>query len=251
VAGWVDKGLNTVISLMLVIALLYGGFGLWDTWNVYRKAGVDKSILTYRPQAASEDGSPSLAELQALYPDVRAWLSVDGTNIDYPVVQGKTNDVYLNHAVDGSYSMSGSIFLDSRNAADFTDMYNLIYGHHMAGNVMFGELTDFLDAQYFQEHKTGWLYLADRTYKIYWFASIETLSYDEMLYTMTESDSEELCQERLDYIQQQATQYRDIGVTADQQLISLSTCLDTSTDGRALLIGWLCPYEEGDSEPTL
>jgi sortase B len=252
VAGWIDKALDLFISLALVIALLYGGFGLWDTWNVYHNAGVDSSILNFRPQAASVDGSPSIAALQALYPDVRGWLSVDGTNIDYPVMQGSTNSYYLNHAVDGSYSMSGSIFLDSRNAADFSDSYSLVYGHHMARNLMFGEITDFLEDDYFQQHATGWLYLADRTYKIYWFACVETDCYDKYLYSLTGgSTGKDFDQERLDYIQQAATQYRDLGITAGQQLISLSTCLDASTDGRALLIGWLCPFEEGDSEPTL
>ena len=40
--------------------------------------------------------------------------------------------------------MSGSLFLDTRNHNDFTDDYSLIYGHHMAGNAMFGEIPKFL-----------------------------------------------------------------------------------------------------------
>jgi sortase B len=250
VAGWIDKLVDAAIAIMLMIALLYGSFGLWDTWNVYHNAGVDKSILAYRPSAEEGEDHPTLAQLQALYPDVCAWLTVDGTNIDYPIVQGSDNSIYLNQSVDGSFSLSGSIFLDYRNTRDFSDSYSLVYGHHMAGKVMFGEIPSFLEEEYFDEHPTGWLLLANKTYKIYWIACIQTDAYDKYVYQVSPDESAEVSQERLEYLKKNAQQFRDLGVTADDQLIALSTCSDATTDGRAVLIGWLCPTEEGVSEST-
>jgi sortase B len=115
-----NRLVNIVIAILLIIALLYGGFGLWDTWNIYNNAGVDSDLLKYKPTATGEDTpNPTLSDLQKINPDVCAWLTVDDTNIDYPVVQGRTNLEYVNQAVDKSFSLSGSIFLDCNNSRDF------------------------------------------------------------------------------------------------------------------------------------
>ena len=79
------------------------------------------------------------------------WIVVDDTNIDYPVMQGYDNSQYLNLDPYGEYSLSGSIFLDSRNSSDFTDPYSIIYGHHMEYGKMFGAIDDYLDDQYERE----------------------------------------------------------------------------------------------------
>ncbi|MBR1845920.1 MAG: class B sortase, partial [Oscillospiraceae bacterium] len=63
-------------------------------------------------------------------------------------MQGETNGKYLNTDPYGEYSLSGSIFLDSRNAGDFSDSYSLVYGHHMADGMMFGALDAFFDEGY-------------------------------------------------------------------------------------------------------
>ena len=69
--------------------------------------------------------------MQALNPDVCGWLTIDGTHIDYPLVQGATNMDYINRDVYGEFSLSGAVFLDSRSKADFSDGYSIVYAHHM------------------------------------------------------------------------------------------------------------------------
>jgi sortase B len=167
-----DHILNAAIALMLVVALLYGGFGVWDTWQIHEDAKLDYNLLQYKPEADGDEdaANPTLSELQQINKDVCAWLTVDDTSIDYPVVQGSTNYDYLNWDVYGSFSLSGSIFLDYRNARDFSDFYSLIYGHHMEGNVMFGELPSFLETDFFQSHTTGKLFTPEHTFAITWFA---------------------------------------------------------------------------------
>jgi sortase B len=230
--------LNVVIALMLIVALLYGGFGLWDTWNIYNNAGVDSDLLKYKPVATGEDvPNPTLSELQKINPDVCAWLTVDDTNIDYPVVQGTSNLEYLNQAVDKSFSLSGSIFLDYRNSKDFSDSYSLIYGHHMDGEVMFGEIPYFLKSDYFESHTTGTVFTPEHTYYIQWFACLETDAYDAQIYNPTYYSDEESMAELLEYIQSTATQYRDVGVSASDRIVALSTCAKAATNGRVILVG--------------
>lgn len=233
-----DYLLNTAIVILLIAALLLGGFGMWDTWKIYQNAGVSSDLLQYKPTATGEDvPNPTLSDLQKITPDVCAWLTVENTNIDYPVVRGTSNLEYLNQAVDGSFSLSGSIFLDYRNANDFSDPFSLIYGHHMAGEVMFGELPNFVKSEYFESHTTGTVFTPEHTYYIQWFACLETNAYDNMIYNPTATCDEASMEELLDYIQSAATQYRDVGVTASSKLVALTTCSAAATDGRIVLVG--------------
>jgi sortase B len=256
-----DRLLNKGIALILIVALLYGGFGLWDTWMIYKNAGVDSDILKYRPTSSADEDTPnpSLSDLQKINPDVVAWLTVDDTSIDYPVVQGETNMEYLNKAVDGSFSLTGSIFLDCRNKKDFSDFYSLVYGHHITGNVMFGELPEFLEDDFFEEHTTGTLFLPEHTRRLEWFACIRTDAYDEELYRPlalnadSVKDLEENRAEFLDYLREEADQYRDLDVTVSDHIIALSTCEDATTDGRIVLVGRIDEgeYSEGESESEM
>jgi sortase B len=245
-----DRLLNGLIAIFLTAALLYGGFGLWDTWMIYKNAGVDSDILKYRPTLSEEADAPNptLSDLQKINPDVIAWLTVDDTNIDYPVVQGESNLEYLNKAVDGSFSLTGSIFLDYRIADDFSDYYSLVYGHHMAGNVMFSEILEFMEQDFFDGHTTGVLFLPGHTRQIEWFACVKTNAYDVHLFRPVDVDSEEAVSELLDYIEEKAVQYRDIGVTASDQIIALSTCETADTDGRVMLIGRMSAAVSNESE---
>jgi sortase B len=236
-----DRLLDTIIAFLLVVAMLFGGFGLWDTWNIYKNAQVSSDIMGYKPPKNEDPDAPnpSLAELQEINPDVVGWLTVDGTNIDYPVLQGDSNMYYINRDVYGEFVLSGSIFLDYQNARDFSDPYSIIYGHHMAGEVMFGEVPYFLESDYFQSHTTATLALPDRTRSIQWFACLEVISNDVYLYRPTRYTDQASMTELLDYIQETATQYRDIGVSPSDQLVSLSTCAEGATDGRVVLVGRL------------
>lgn len=121
-----------------------------DAYMVYTGAN-DSSILKFKPAAGNTEA------LRELSDDAVAWLTVDNTRIDYPVMQGKTNEEYLNKDPYGEFSLSGSIFLDSRNDKSFGDEYSLIYGHHMEYEAMFGALDGYAGKAFFDAHKTGTL----------------------------------------------------------------------------------------------
>jgi sortase B len=241
-AAWLtkvcDRLLNMAIFIALIAALLYGGFGVWDTYKIYEGATLDSELLKYKPTDSGKDTpNPTLSDMQKINPDVCAWLTVDDTNIDYPVIQGETNVEYLNQAIDKSFSLSGSIFLDYRNAFDFSDRYTLIYGHHMEGEVMFGELPYFLEDDYFESHQTGVVFTPAHTYHITWFACLETDAYDNYIYDPTVYGSDEKISELLVYLKKNSTQYRDIGVDETDRLVALSTCAAAATNGRVILVG--------------
>ena len=149
---------NGLVSLVVAVALItaggYAAYCLWDDGQIYAAAeDVQAELLHLKPQVEpaedGESGGPSFDELLAINPDVRAWVTMDNTKIDHPVLQGETNLDYINTDVYGDFALAGSIFLDARNAPDFTDPYSLLYGHHMANSGMFGDLDLYKDPEFF------------------------------------------------------------------------------------------------------
>lgn len=95
--------------------------------------------------------------LQAINPDIYAWIEIPGTDISYPVLQSPDNDrQYLRTNSDGEYSAGGAIFSEATyNSTDFDDPVTILYGHHMnAGNLMFGHLQDYYSDPEFLDSDT-------------------------------------------------------------------------------------------------
>lgn len=152
---------------------------LWDNRQVYAAAEeVQASLLTLKPQ----EGGVPFAELRAVNADVCAWVTLDGTGVDYPVVQGKDNLTYVNTDVYGNFSLAGTIFLDTRCAPDFAGGYSLLYGHHMVSGQMFGDLEKYQDAAFLREHRTGTLLLPDGACTLEVFACLLVPASEEHIF---------------------------------------------------------------------
>lgn len=105
-------------------------------------------------------------KLQKINPDIVAWIYVKGTNIDYPVVQGKTNQSYLHTNFKGQYTYGGCIFLDCKDKKDFSfNDNNVFYGHHMRNGSMFADLVKFREEKFAKKHEIT-LYTPDKTYHL-------------------------------------------------------------------------------------
>lgn len=236
-----DRLISFIAAVLMLLMLCYGGYSLWDTSMINRGAFVSNELLKFKP-SSGDTQNPTLAELQRINPEVRGWLTIDDTHIDYPVVQGENDMDYINKDVYGDFSLSGSIFMDSRNSPDFSDAYCLVYGHHMANGGMFGDVTEFVNASYFEKHLTGTLYLPEKTYKITLFACVEVDAFDSVIYNPTTQEKGKIG-ELLAYIREAAVQYRDIGMTEKDSVIGLSTCAESATNGRVVLFGRLDKLE--------
>ena len=78
-----------------------------------------------------------------------SWITVNGTNINYPVVQHSDNEYYLNHSFDGSENSAGWIFLDYRNNIENTEKNTIIYGHSRENGTMFGSLKNIINNDWY------------------------------------------------------------------------------------------------------
>lgn len=228
-------------AILILLLLMYGGYSLYDTYMTYQGARLGSDILRYKP-TATEDNSPTFAELRNINKDVEAWLTIDGTHIDYPVLQGEDDMEYVNKDVYGKFSLSGAIFLSAGNKPDFSDSYNLVYGHHMEHGEMFGDVMEFLDQDYFDGHATGTLVTPEKNLHISIYAVVEADAYCPMVYHLDQINGDMDAFQQ--YIRENATHYRDIGITGADRVIALSTCVDAQTNGRAIVFGRLEETEQ-------
>lgn len=234
VLRFTDSAVNWLLGILCLLLFLICLYATVDAVNVYLNAN-DTSVLKYKPELGH--GKNTLPELSE---DAVAWLTVDDTSIDYPVMQGKNNDEYINKDPFGNFSLSGSIFLDSRNSADFSDPYSLLYGHHMEYGAMFGALDDFTDKGFFDRHRTGTLITASgQDYTIRFFASCKAYATEKTVFDPPDSTNEKL----MKFIEKHAVVFEPQGVDAQSRILALSTCQSAENVERMLVFGALTPVK--------
>jgi len=229
---WISRTINIMVLTVILLLTAFAGYALWDANEIYQAAGKSQYAV-YKPTVVDE--GKTFKELQALNAEVFAWLSVYGTNIDYPVTQGQDNMKYVNTNAEGLYSLSGSIFLDFQNSKDFSDFNSIFYGHHMEKKTMFGEIENFVNKGMFESRRYGNLYFNGEDHGIEFFAFVHTDAYDSAVFTANVAG--EARRAYLDGLLAKTLHKRDIGVTTEDHIILLTTCSSVSTNGRDILVG--------------
>lgn len=241
------KAANTIINFIVVLSLcaagLYAVYALWDNNRIYAAAeDVQADMKKLKPDA--DQDKASFEELLAINPDVCAWVSLDNTKVDYPVLQGANNMIYLNQDVYGDFALAGSIFLDSRNDRTFSDRYSLLYGHHMKNGSMFGDLDLYKDEAFFTKNTTGMLILPDRNYKLEIFACLLIEAGDDYIFepNQWQNDIDGL----ISYAEKNALHLHQDTVNelrkdSNLQVLALSTCSSEFTDARTIILAAMEP----------
>ena len=170
--------LSWILMVILVCLFCYGTYGIGDSY-VLEQDAMPQHYEVYRP---TEEDSLSFEELQAKNSDVCGWITIYGTHVDYPVVRGADNSVYLMRDPEGNYRMSGSIFMDCVNQREFTDFNTILYGHHMDGGAMFGDLDKYLSDPFADSHLYGNIFADGKNYGLELFAFLEVDAYNTDLY---------------------------------------------------------------------
>ena len=106
-----NRFFRILAGILILMMLFFGGWSLWENFQLSQEAFSKGRILQYKPGTDGSGGTYSLDELAKLNPDTRGWLTIEGTHIDYPVVQGEDDMTYINKNVFGEFALTGSIFL--------------------------------------------------------------------------------------------------------------------------------------------
>ena len=173
-----------------------------------------ESVTDTETETSAEPTEQPAAEhnIQALIAenaDCIGWLSIDGTNISYPVMYTPSEpQKYLRRNFYGKYSQSGVPFLDGRCGLQSTNL--IIYGHNMRNGTMFADLKKYVDRDFLNAHRTVKFETADG---IRYFIVTEVLRTD-----ITDA------------------WYDRITAEDGSRCLVLSTCYGSGKDGRLLII---------------
>lgn len=212
----------------------------------------EESDQTEQPENETSDGPKELPDILPEYQEIYAenkdlvgWLQIDGTVINYPVLQSDSEEdsrFYLTHSFAGKKDKNGSLFMDYRNDFVDRDTNIIIYGHNMKSGAMFGSLKKYLDEGYLEKHpRLRFDTIYERgTYEVIGAFLSEvsyqdeyTFRYYNFLNADSESEFEAFC---VNVMQLDALKKGTLDAKYGDQLLTLSTCSSYTDEGRMFII---------------
>ena len=177
-------------------------------------------------------------ELWKTNEEIYAWIQIPGTEIDYPIAQRADDDAYyLNHTIEGTEGLPGSIYTEAVNSKDFTDFNTVIYGHNMKNGTMFAGLHKYEDKEFLEKNPYVYIYLPDKTLKYQIFAAV--VFDDRHIMHNFRYDTPE---GRLGFLSEiegvrtmESTYDDSVEVGVDSNIITLATCIGGQPDNRWLV----------------
>ena len=191
---------------------------------------LNKELNLYRIYGKYSLNDIDFTKLKNTNQDTIAWLTVEGTTINYPIVQTSDNDYYLTHSYDKALTVTGWTFMDYRNNK-MNDKNTIFYGHNLINNTSFGSLKKL-----FNERKSdiNILVLTDDgktyTYKVFSGYTIGP----EVYYLRINFYGNDDYQKFLNTITSRNELAVSVPVTIDDSIITLSTCTDDNQGRRVI-----------------
>ncbi|AIY84337.1 sortase, SrtB family [Clostridium baratii str. Sullivan] len=224
--------MKKIINIVLIVAII---FSLYKV--ISKVVDYKESENTYEKiQEIKNNNDKFSEELIKRNEDYKMWIEVPNTNIDYPVVQGKDNDFYLNHDFNKKESSSGAIFIDYKNNIE-KDKNIVIYGHNMRNKSMFQNLMKFKEEAFWKKNNKIILTIDGKRCEYEIFSSYISNAKDVDLKINFKSEDGYL--KYIDDIKKKSTFSRDMNIKSDDRIITLSTCSYEEDDNRMIIHGKL------------
>ena len=247
-----ERAKRVIKKTLIILLILFIGASAYLVWYLYNDAENDGEYrdLLVTLQDEKVENPIDFEELQKTNDEIYAWIKVDGTNVNYPIVQSATNDeFYLKHsAVDKSWISSGAIYTERINSKTFKDPITLVYGHNGYSDIMFTTLHNFEDADFFNSHEYFYVYLPDKklTYQV-----VSAFKYDDrhIMNTFNFNEKEDLAEFQATVLNpdssvKQVRTQLDVEIDKDSKIIVLSTCITGQKSNRYLVCGVLVDEQE-------
>ncbi|MFG6330092.1 MAG: class B sortase [Lachnospiraceae bacterium] len=240
---------HNIIGIMLIATgLLFLGILAYGEWKGYLSARKVKRLQEQKNAAYNDTDIPLsdiLPEYRKIYKtnsDLAGWIVIDGTDINYPVVQSKVyQEFYLDHNFDGEEDNAGSVFADARNDLMLPDDNIIIYGHNMKDGSMFGTLQYYLDKDYYNKHNMLSFDTLHKhgTYKIA-VVGLSKISEESdgtfKYYDFINADSKKAFKKYVENIKKLEAYDTGISLEYGDKLVTLSTCNSVEKDGRLFIV---------------
>lgn len=238
--------ISAVAAVVCVLCILFlVQYFRGQALNERLSSSVLTGIIT-NPMADPEDETRYMQidvdfdELQAMNPDIYAWVEVPGTVINYPILQDAEDDLfYINHNADRSYYTGGSIFSQRYNTTTFQDSMTVLYGHNSRSQAMFAQLNNFADASFFEQNQSIYIYTPEKVYEYRIFAAYPHSS-DHLLLCNDFNDPDQFAAYFDSLADGVNCNYRrDLFPQFGDKVLTLSTCYRQNRTQRFLVQGVL------------
>ncbi len=163
-------------------------------------------------------------ELLKTNKNTKAFLKVNGTNVNYPVVQATDNKYYLTHAFDNSKNGGGWVFLDYRNNMDNLSDNTIIYGHGRKNGTIFGSLKKIVDSSWYENSSNYTIYISTPKENTLWQVFSVYKIPNETYYLISKFGSEESHQKFINIMLDRSIHNFNTQVTTKDKILTLSTC---------------------------
>lgn len=221
------KKIKPIVITVCVLALLISGYQLIkytkqskDVVHSYKEL-IDE-VYEIKEEATSSFPIIHFDDLEKTNNDIVGWIILEDSTINYPVVQTKNNDYYLDKLYDKTYSNHGSIFMDYRNQKDLSNHHTILYGHHMKDGTMFSKVVKLSDQDYYDKHQELMYLTKDANYTIKIFSAYLT-SEEEQGYRIAYENEEDF-KNWLISEKEKSKVKTDVIPTSNDHIITLSTC---------------------------
>ena len=223
--------LNIIIYMILLFVLIYSGIKIFkwykDKTNNNKIAEQIKSTVIVEDEN-KEEYTVDFDKLKEQNNETVAWIKVNNTNVEYPVVRSTNNSFYLNHSFDKSKNSAGWIFADYRNKFDNTDKNIVIYGHNMRDGSMFGSMKNILNSEWYdnEENTDITLYTENEKsiYKVFSIYKIESEDY----YIKTEFSNDNEFEKFIETLKKRSIKNFNIDISKEDSILTLSTCANNN-----------------------
>lgn len=241
-----DVVYNIVMVVCLVTFLVSGGMLLkryFDDRQAENEFAELQSMIDSNASAeeGAESNSAKFASLRDQNSDFIGWISIEGTNLDFPVMYAPNNkDFYLRHDFSKEYSVYGVPYLDEKTTLGANDQSEnlIVYGHNMKTGTIFGCLTGYKKADYYTEHpliQFDTVY-GDGTYEVFAAFSIDVVQDTSFVYNQYVEMDEETYNTYVDEVISRSDVDSGIRPEYGEQLLTLSTCEYSSDNGRYVVV---------------
>lgn len=226
-----SKILITLIQIVLIAVIIFSGIKIIE-WIKSNKKNKDimseikeNVVINNEMDSNNEEYKIDFAKLKQKNSDAIAWIKVNGTDIDFPVVKGTDNSYYLTHNFDKEKNKAGWIFADYRNKFDGTDKNIIIYGHNMKNGSMFASLKDVIKEEWYNNENNKYIALITENenckYQVFSVYQTETEEY----YLQTNISNFE---EFVEKIKGRSKKNFNVDIKETDSILTLSTCADNT-----------------------
>lgn len=221
------------IQLICVILIIFSSMEIykWVKENNENRDALGKlQNIISKDTKNDKDNEINYNALQSINSDIVAWIKINNTNVNYPVVQTENNEFYLNHNIEKNENKAGWIFMDYRNNLNNKDKNIIIYGHNRMDGSMFSSLKNLFQKQWYENEQNLKIQLITESETlIYQIFSIYEIN-NEDYYITTGFDNNEKFNQFLNNIKSRSIKDFGVNVTEKDQILTLSTCSSNNKD---------------------